>query len=91
MKFTKFAAIALAATVLPFASAMAQTIKIGFITSYTGQNASVGVMMDKTVKLWMKEHEKDLPAGVKVEILTRDDTGPNPSWSRATKSISWPA
>ena len=72
MKFAKLAAVAVAATVLPFASAhfnsaMAQTIKIGFITSFTGQNASVGVMMDKTVKLWMKEHEKDLPAGVKVE------------------------
>jgi branched-chain amino acid transport system substrate-binding protein len=83
MKFAKLAAIAVAATFLPFASAhyksaMAQTIKIGFITSFTGQNASVGVMMDKAVKLWMKEHEKDLPAGVKVEILNRDDTGPNP-------------
>ena len=90
MRFAKFAAIALAATVLPFASAMAQTIKIGFITSYTGQNASVGVMMDKTVKLWMKQHAKDLPAGVKVEILTRDDTGPNPETAKrlATELIT---
>ena len=83
MKFAKFAAVALAATVLPFASAhftsaMAQTVKIGFITSYTGQNASVGAMMDQAVKLWMKQNEKSLPAGVKVEIINRDDTGPNP-------------
>jgi branched-chain amino acid transport system substrate-binding protein len=26
----------------------------------------------------MKEHAKDLPPGVKIEILVRDDTGPNP-------------
>jgi len=83
MKFAKFAAVALAATVLPFAgahftTAMAQTVKVGFITSYTGQNASVGAMMDQAVKLWMKQNEKSLPAGVKVEIINRDDTGPNP-------------
>lgn len=78
MKFAKFLAITLAAALLPLAGASAQTIKIGFITSYTGQNASVGAMMDQAVKLWMKQNEKSLPAGVKVEIITRDDTGPNP-------------
>ena len=26
----------------------------------------------------MKEHEKELPPGVKIEIIKRDDTGPNP-------------
>ena len=90
MKFAKFLALTLAAALLPLASAMAQTVKIGFITSFTGQNASVGVMMDKTVKLWMKEHEKDLPAGVKVEILNRDDTGPNPEVAKrlATELIT---
>ena len=56
----------------------AQTVKVGFITSYTGQNATVGVLMDKALDLYLKEHGKDLPAGVKVEVLRRDDTGPNP-------------
>ena len=78
MKFTRFVALALAVVLLPLAGASAQTVKIGFITSYTGQNASVGAMMDQAVKLWVKEHTKDLPAGVKVEIINRDDTGPNP-------------
>ena len=26
----------------------------------------------------MKLHEKDLPPGVKIELIRRDDTGPNP-------------
>jgi branched-chain amino acid transport system substrate-binding protein len=69
------AALALASAVAP---ADAQTVKIGFITSYTGQNASVGAMMDQALNLYLKENSKNLPAGVKVEIIRRDDTGPNP-------------
>jgi branched-chain amino acid transport system substrate-binding protein len=69
------AALALASAMSP---AGAQTVKIGFITSYTGQNASVGAMMDQALNLWLKEKTKDLPPGVKVEIVRRDDTGPNP-------------
>jgi branched-chain amino acid transport system substrate-binding protein len=75
----KFLRTLVAASALIIASgAEAQTVKIGFITSYTGQNATVGVLMDKALDLYLKEHTKDLPAGVKVEVLRRDDTGPNP-------------
>jgi len=68
----------------------AQTVKIGFITSYTGQNATVGVLMDKALNLYLKEHGKDLPPGVKVEVLRRDDTGPNPEVAKrlATELIT---
>jgi len=59
-------------------SAFAQTIKIGFITSYSGLNGNLGPYMERAVRLYMKQHEKDLPPGVKIEILVRDDTGPNP-------------
>ena len=59
-------------------AATAQTVKVGFITSFSGQNASIGAEMDQAVKLWTKLHEKDLPPGVKLEILRRDDTGPLP-------------
>src|SRR5215472_16244390 len=59
-------------------AATAQTVKVGFITSFSGQNASIGAEMDQAVKLWTKLHEKDLPPGVKIEILRRDDTGPLP-------------
>jgi branched-chain amino acid transport system substrate-binding protein len=30
------------------------------------------------VRLYIKQHEKELPPGVKIELITRDDTGPNP-------------
>src|SRR3954464_7306933 len=78
MNLGKPFAAAVAAALLACAPAAAQTVKIGFVTSFSGQNASVGEMMDQTVKLWVKEHDKDLPPGVKGEIIRRDDTGPNP-------------
>ena len=62
-----------------FASAApAQTVKIGFITSYSGLNGNLGPYMERAVRLYIKLHEKELPRGVKIELITRDDTGPNP-------------
>jgi branched-chain amino acid transport system substrate-binding protein len=60
----------------------AQTIKIGFITSYSGLNGNLGPYMERAVRLYIKQHEKELPPGVKIELLTRDDTGPNPDKAR---------
>lgn len=68
-------AVALAVAAAP---AMAETIKVGFISSFSGLNADVGPVMEKAMRLYMQEHAKDLPPGVKVELLVRDDTGPNP-------------
>jgi len=34
--------------------------------------------MERAVRLYIKMHEKELPPGVKIEVITRDDTGPNP-------------
>ena len=59
-------------------SASAQTVKIGFITSYSGLNANLGPYMERGMRLYLKEHAKELPPGVKIEFLIRDDTGPNP-------------
>src|ERR1043166_565969 len=70
-----FMAMALCALAMP---AAAQTVKIGFIDTYSGPFAQAGDELDKGVKLYIKEHEKDLPPGVKIELVTRDDTGPNP-------------
>mgnify|MGYP001111297764 CR=1 FL=1 len=78
----RFARIALAATlVFSAAAASAQTVKIGFITSYSGLNGNLGPYMERAVRLYLKQHEKEL-GGVKVELLTRDDTGPNPDKAR---------
>ena len=70
------AALALASSVV-----CAQTIKIGFISSYSGLNGNLGPYMERAVRLYLKQHEKEL-GGVKVELITRDDTGPNPDKAR---------
>src|SRR5882762_7626267 len=75
-------AVVLAAFALCASAAFAQTIKIGFITSYSGLNGNLGPYMERAVRLYIKLHEKELPPGVKIELLTRDDTGPNPDKAR---------
>src|SRR5690349_24259389 len=69
--------IALAGLALA-AAAQAQTVKIGFITSYSGLNGNLGPYMERGARLYLKEHQKELPPGVNIEFLIRDDTGPNP-------------
>ena len=60
-------------------AASAQTVvKVGVILTYSGTEAQTGDQIDKGLKLYVKEHEKDLPQGVKLELVYRDDTGPNP-------------
>src|SRR5262245_65193650 len=54
-------------------SAWAQTIKIGLINSYSGFLAQAGDQMQKGIDLYVKEHEKELPPGVKIELIRRDD------------------
>src|SRR5436190_444764 len=78
-----FRKIALAAALIVSATAASaqQTVKIGFITSYSGLNGNLGPYMERAVRLYLKQHEKEL-GGVKVELLTRDDTGPNPDKAR---------
>jgi branched-chain amino acid transport system substrate-binding protein len=80
MRFLKAAAVvALAFTA---SSAFAQTVKIGFISTYSGLNANLGEYMERGMRLYIKQHEKELPPGVKLEIVVRDDTGPNPDKAR---------
>jgi branched-chain amino acid transport system substrate-binding protein len=60
------------------APALAQTVKVGIINTYSGPEAQLGDQLDKGLKLYYNEHLKDLPPGVKIELVVRDDTGPNP-------------
>jgi len=53
--------------------ALAQTVKIGLINSYSGFLASAGDEMEKGINLSIKEHEKELPPGVKIQVIRRDD------------------
>lgn len=56
------------------ASLAAQTVKVGLINSYTGFVAQPADQGQKGFDLYVKLHEKDLPPGVKIELLRRDDT-----------------
>ena len=70
------ASLAAAALACAFPAA-AQTVKIGLISSYSGPGAAQGDQIDKGVKLYMKLNADKLPPGVKVELVSRDDTGAN--------------
>src|SRR5438445_3487509 len=66
---------AVAVLALSSSSTSAQTVvKIGNISSYSGFVAQAADQAQKAVDLYVKEHEKDLPPGVKLEIIRRDDT-----------------
>ncbi len=75
-KFIQLGLVILSGLMMSVTSA--QTVKIGFMGTYSGPGAAQGDQLDKGVKLFMKLNGDKLPPGVKVEIITRDDTGPNP-------------
>lgn len=78
MKFTTSVCVGVAAVAAIFALPVsAQTVKIGLISTYSGPGAAQGDQIDKGVKLYMKLNGDKLPPGVKVELITRDDTGAN--------------
>ena len=78
MKFWTSAIAAACMAIGIAAPAMAQTVKLGIINTYSGPSANLGEQLDRGIRLYVKQHEKDLPQGVKLEIIRRDDTGPNP-------------
>lgn len=59
-----------------------QVVKVGMIMTLSGPLASLGENIDKGAQLYLKQHESELPKGVKLEIIRRDDTGPNPDVAR---------
>jgi branched-chain amino acid transport system substrate-binding protein len=78
MRTRHFIPAFLAAIALSGAAAFAQTVKVGLINTYTGPLAGPGEQIERGIKLYMALHEKDLPPGVTIELIRRDDTGPNP-------------
>lgn len=80
MQPTKIAVLAVLAVAASAVSA--QTVKVGFITSYSGLQGEIGPYMERGVRLYLKLHGKELPPGVKIELVTRDDTGANPDKAR---------
>ena len=79
----RVAVAALGAFVLaPPIGASADTVKVGFIVTLTGGQAGLGETIQKATKLYMKLHQNELPAGLTVEPIWRDDTGPNPDQAK---------
>ena len=79
MRIKHCISILVAGAALLLAGALpAQTIKIGFMSTYSGPGAAQGDQLDKGVKLYLKLNGDKLPPGVKIELIVRDDTGPNP-------------
>jgi len=64
------------------AGAMAQTVKIGLISTYSGPNAQYGENIERGLRLYMKHNADKLPPGVKIELIVRDDGGPNPDQAK---------
>jgi branched-chain amino acid transport system substrate-binding protein len=56
-------------------------IKIGFITSYSGSTAAASRVADAAIAAFFASHGTTI-AGRKVEVIRRDDTGPQPEVAR---------
>lgn len=75
---TRIGAVMMAFVCASIASASAQTVKIGVVNTFSGPQASFGEFSDRGMRLYLKQHAGELPAGVKIEIVNRDDGGANP-------------
>jgi len=81
------AAGAVLAAIGGLSAASAQTIKIGVINSYSGFLAQAGDQMQKGIDLYVKTHEKELPPGVKIELIRRDDTATPDTGKRLAQEL----
>ncbi len=78
MSIRHFASTVVAAALMWAAPAAAQTIKIGVLNTLSGPFATLGDLIEKGYKLYMKENAGRLPPGVRIELIVRDTGGPNP-------------
>jgi branched-chain amino acid transport system substrate-binding protein len=79
MRLGRLAVTAIAAAAMAYSLAAtpgaAQTVvKLGLINSYTGFVAQPADQAQKAIDLYLKLHQKDLPADIKLDIVKRDDT-----------------
>jgi branched-chain amino acid transport system substrate-binding protein len=63
--------------------AEAQTVKVGVVAVQSGPDKTLGDNVLNGIKLYQKIHGGNLPPGVKVELVVRDETSPpNPPKAR---------
>lgn len=78
MKIKQFVIVGALAALTAFPAA-AKTVKVGVVLALSGGDSLPGLQIERGMRLYIKEHEKALPPGVKVSLLIRDDTGPKPN------------
>lgn len=78
MRCTLGAAGVIGAVLLSAAAQAQDFAKIGLILTYSGQFADLGAQIDNGVRLFIKQHG-DAAGGRKIEIIRKDDGGPDPS------------
>jgi branched-chain amino acid transport system substrate-binding protein len=68
-------------------AAQAQTVvKVGVINTFSGPTVAQGDMMERGLQAYYKSHQKDLPKGVTIELIERDDTGIHPDIAKRLAS-----
>src|SRR5665213_3563944 len=82
MQVTRIVVPAAIMLALATGNGSAQTVKIGVINTFSGPTAQQGEMLEKGLQLYYKLHQKDLPSGVKIELVERDDTGAVPETAK---------
>jgi branched-chain amino acid transport system substrate-binding protein len=67
--------------------AQAQTVvKVGVINTFSGPQVAQGDMMERGLQAYYKTHQQDLPPGVTIELVERDDTGIHPDIAKRLAS-----
>jgi len=69
------------AVVVPAVVVAQEPLKIGLVAPYSGPQADYGKQMEGGIKTWLKLHG-DTIAGRKVQLITRDNAGPNPETAK---------
>jgi branched-chain amino acid transport system substrate-binding protein len=78
----------LLAALLGTAQARADTtVKIGNILALTGDGAAIGQQIQRGEALFQKLHDKDLPPGTHVELITRDDASKPDNTKRLAQEL----
>jgi branched-chain amino acid transport system substrate-binding protein len=70
-------ALAIGLAAGPAAAQQGQTIRIGMVSTFTGPNSNMSRAIEQGMRLYIGEHPDGLPAGTRVELIIRDDGGPN--------------
>ncbi|MGH6988706.1 MAG: ABC transporter substrate-binding protein [Stellaceae bacterium] len=67
------------AAAMVVAPARAETVvKVGVINTYSGPNVAQGDMMERGLVAYYRSHQRELPHGVRIKLIRRDDTGIRP-------------